>query len=191
LAPFCIGGYEQIVYLSSALDLPLLPEENLNSISPGTMAYRIAKQLKAARAGNTLGFSEKVATLLFAFSAKNYSAFLEIYLPYCGQGSEIWSNAYETYQKGMIRDIKAQLAIELKKPIYSPEELAILDHLLAKLHAVLNCGALTGPPFIPLLDGKMPLFCPLYMEDLMDLLLTMKKPLTVVSIVISLTSFRA
>lgn len=152
------------------------------------MAYRVSEQLKEARATNTLGFSQKVATLIFAFSAKNYATFLVEYLPYCGQGSEIWANAYGDYQKAMIKDIKGQVAIAIQKNTYSQEELGILDHLLPKLHAVLNCGVMTGPPFVPLLHGHMPLLCPVYMEDIMDLLLTMEKPLTVVSIAICSTT---
>lgn len=181
LGPFFTAGYEQIVYMSSALDLPLSPEENLITMAPGVMAIRISGQLKEARAANTLGFSEQVAKLVLTFSAKNFQTFLQDQLAYCGQGSDLWAQSYEDYQKAMIRDIKGQVAIELKKTTYSSEELKILEHLVHKLIALLDNQVMTGAPLVPLLDGKMPLTCPTYMMDMMSLWTSLEKPVSLVS----------
>jgi hypothetical protein len=164
--PCISGGYQQAVYLSSTLDLP---EENFKDLAPGILAYRINQQIEQVLADKALVWSIKVADLVLAFSVKSFGTHLKAEFSYFGQGSDIWSTAFDAYRNSMINDLKAQIPIEQKKvDYYSESDLAILDHLLCKLDAILNHGAMSGAPIHPELDGKVPLLCPLYMEKMMD-----------------------
>jgi hypothetical protein len=184
LKPFLVGGYDQITYLSSALDLPLAPNEALNSINSDQMAARIHQQMEQAKADGTLNFSQRIATMLFIFANKNYRTHLAEVIHYFGQPSNLWNTHFEEYKKAMLRDIKAQIPIEKQQtdPKYSLQEIEILNHLPEKLHAILNHQVMTDALFVPNVEGMVPLLCPAYMQKLMSILLKMEKPISLVSV---------
>jgi hypothetical protein len=156
-----------------------MPDEYVENTDCTMLSFIIQNQLDQAKADDTLDFSIRVATMILAFSTKQYDMHLAKNICYIGQNSNTWRKAYDSYQKEFLADMKAEILSERKN--YPQEEAAVLDILLVKLSAILNYGAMNGAPFVPALNGKVPLLCAKYMVDMMDMVLSMEKPLSLAS----------
>lgn len=174
MQPFLLGGHEQIIYLCSALDLPVTPEESLSDIDQTELGHRMHQQLEQARKDGTLGFSDKVAHLLLTYASARYNNFLADHLSYLGQSSTVWTTAFGEYSHALIKGIK--LRLQQNEGQFRGQDLEILKHLPEKLHALLKGGV-----FVPNIVGQVPLLCPEYMKGMMDMLMVIEKHLSLVS----------
>ncbi|KAJ6479522.1 hypothetical protein C8R47DRAFT_1074591 [Mycena vitilis] len=158
LEPFVTGGYQQIVYLASSLPSPLAEIEDLEALPEGELALRVQKLLKSAEKE---AFSPKIASILVeGFDA----AFLEVLapqMPFFGQvNSSQWTQSFEVYCDKLLEPW------EDNDYGLSDQETEILQLLPSKLEALLSQRAMDGYPFVPRMQGLVPLFCPQFLLGL-------------------------
>jgi hypothetical protein len=182
----------QIKYLASSLELPLQGEETLDSVQPGLLATRTYKQMLAAQADGTWSYSVKIAEVLLCMAQKNYQQELSQDSQLFGQNSSTWRTAYQIYQTQFLRVMNAVVQDEIvQTTLYSPEELKTWKLLMVKLKATVLHRSLTGPGWVPALDGMVPLLCPDFMDHLLEMVMEIEAPLSIASLAFLLAAYSA
>lgn len=124
-------------------------------------------------------------TYLIKTSNKVYEEHLHPVISYFGQASPAWKEAFDQYKHGL----KRKLAHE--KQQMSPEGSDKVDKMLLKINLIFDKSATLGIMCMPKLDGLVPLLCPTFLCDLMDLMFNIEPVLELVSFQNSLKRFQA
>jgi hypothetical protein len=154
---------QQIKYLSTILPLPLLngeSEDDLHNLTPDTLASRITKLLDEA---TDLKLNLTVANMIVASAGKLFVENLESLMPYFGQtNSPQWTAGFKVYATALIKGFKG----DAKWKMLEEADRQILKLVRRKLWLLLDCGAMGVWPFLPPLQGNVPLLCPSFMVAL-------------------------
>lgn len=147
--PFLTGGYDQLLYLSSSLPLP---DEN----TPCAMESLLEQ---------SRDFNLKIATQLSQIANDAYFGWLRDALPFFAQKkSAIWDKHFQGYQKKLLQFVEEKFKKDSSN--WTTEELAILKLIPEKIDRILNQHAMSGYPFVPKFDCKVPLLCPDFISEL-------------------------
>lgn len=177
---FVQGGKIQLTFLGRTIPEQIMKMFDGENCIPGTFKLCNFLQSKNYQLHDPalLWFFVRTADAI-------YQEHLHPVIAYFGQGSTAWTEAFNTYKDALRRKLRAErrgMTEEGKKKV---------DELLVKLTLILEKGATVGIKCVPKLDGSVPVLCPSFLNDLMDLLFNVEPVLELVSAINSLTQFQA
>lgn len=117
------------------------------------------------------GKTMSVVSHVVRFSQEMYVMHLQDKIGYFAQGSQVWEEAFDEYWEGLNQRLS-----EWKETYEGNElELTVVEGLTDWLAEVLEKGPFAG------WDEKVPLLCPCFLQDLLDLFTEIQPALSLVS----------
>ncbi|KIL56725.1 hypothetical protein M378DRAFT_16822 [Amanita muscaria Koide BX008] len=166
LSPFLLAGKDQLLYLGSCFDnTATITNLELNDIlnDPAKSPY----------------LSHKVVNALIELADECYLEHLRPLMDYFGQESPAWSVAFNLYHQELKQQIP--LLISMDDPDVTEQDQDVLQQLLSKVEKIYGEGLLTGTFSVPKLDGKVPLLCPGFIEDMRNMFIKIEPALQLIA----------
>lgn len=168
------------MFLASDVDLPTT-EDPLTTILPMLPPMHVRKDAQPVPALQLpiYRYSIPIANALVKISEEHYAALQKVVDHFGQPDSKAWSDAFKVYEANVISSVDAEVK---KAKAKSGEDAQIWAKMMVKLKFILTRQIMTGKNGLPPSDlGSLPLLCPSYILDLMDLLDNINGALTMVS----------